>query len=76
MFLVSSTKLLTFSFVMYPISFAALSVGVLFASYNISVARNPEEAEGLFSTIMMAFALIETFVFMGLLVSIVVYSVL
>lgn len=61
---------------MYPIAFAALSVGVLFASYNIASARNPDESESLFSTTMMAFALIETFVFMGLLVSVAVYTLL
>lgn len=76
MFILMATKILTFSFAMYPIAFAALSVGILFSSYNIAVARNPEESESLFSTTMMAFALIETFVFMGLLVSVIVYVVL
>lgn len=76
MFILIATKILTFSFAMYPIAFAALSVGVLFASYNIAAARNPDESENLFSTTMMAFALIETFVFMGLLVSVGVYTLL
>lgn len=58
---------------MLPIAFSALSVGILFASYNIAVSRNPEEKDGLFSTTMMAFALVETFVFMGILVAFLVY---
>jgi len=70
MFISQAAKLMTFSFAMYPIAFAALSVGILFASYNIALARNPEEQENLFSTTMMAFALIETFVFMALIVSV------
>lgn len=64
-----------FSFAMLPIAASALGVGVLFAAYNIAVSRNPNEQDSLFSTTMMAFALIETFVFIGLLFSIVVYFV-
>ena len=40
---------------------AAIATGVLFAGYNLSVSQNPEEAESLFNTTLMAFALIETF---------------
>lgn len=75
-FIVQGVKMLTFSFAMYPIAFAALSIGILFASYNIAVSRNPEEGENLFSTTMMAFALIETCIFMGLVVSFAVYFLL
>lgn len=72
MFIVQAAKIITFSFAMYPVAFAALSVGILFASYNIALSRNPEESDSLFSTTMMAFALVETFVFMGLIVSVLV----
>jgi F0F1-type ATP synthase membrane subunit c/vacuolar-type H+-ATPase subunit K len=76
LFIVQGVKMLTFSFAMYPIAFAALGIGVLFASYNIAVSRNPEEGESMFSTTMMAFALIETCIFMGLVVSFAVYFIL
>jgi len=46
---------------------------ILFASFNIAVSRNPDEYDTLFSTTMMAFGLIETFVFMGIGLSFVVY---
>lgn len=68
--LVVSFKLLLMGFSMFPISFAALGAGILFGSYNLSIARNPEEKTTLFGNTMMWFAFLETFVFMGLLVAI------
>jgi len=58
---------------MFPVAFSALSVGILFAAFNIAVSRNPEERDGLFSTTMMAFALIESFVFIGILIAFLVF---
>jgi F0F1-type ATP synthase membrane subunit c/vacuolar-type H+-ATPase subunit K len=72
MFILKLGKLLTFSFLMFPVAFSALGVGILFASFNIAVARNPEERDSLFSTTMLAFALIESFVFTGLVIAAVV----
>ena len=69
MVIISAFKVLVFGFAMFPVAFSALGVGVLFAAFNIAVSRNPEEKEGLFSNTMMAFALIESFVFIGLLVA-------
>lgn len=66
--LISSFKLLLIGFGMFPIAFAALGSGILFGAYNLAVARNPEEKDGLFSNTIMWFALIESFVFTGLLV--------
>lgn len=68
--LVTAFKLILLSFAMFPVAFAALGVGVLFASFNLAVARNPEEYDNLFGNTMMAFALIETFVFTGLLIAV------
>ena len=51
---------------MLPVSFAALGAGILFSSYNIALARNPEEKDNLFSGTIMWFAFIESFVFIGL----------
>ena len=61
---------------MFPIAFAALGTGILFACYNLAVSRNPEESEAMFNNTLMGFAFIETFVFMGLIVGFVVYFVL
>lgn len=73
MLIIKSIKILTFAFAMFPIAFSALSVGILFASFNLAVSRNPDEYDTLFSTTMMAFGLIETFVFMGVGLSFGVY---
>lgn len=76
MLIVQAIKVLVFGFAMFPVAFSALGVGILFASFNLAVSRNPEERDGLFSTTMMAFALIESFVFIGILVAFVVFYVL
>ena len=73
MLIIKGVKILTFAFIMFPISFASLSVGILFSSYNIAVSRNPEESDNLFTITMIAFALIETFVFMSMAVALLVY---
>jgi len=73
MIVVKAFKMIVFSFSMLPVAFSALSVGILFSSYNIAVSRNPEEKDGLFSTTMMAFALIESFVFIGILIAFLVF---
>jgi len=51
--LISSFKLLLIGFGMFPIAFAALGSGILFGAYNLAVARNPEEKDGLFSNTIM-----------------------
>jgi len=66
MLIIKGVKILTFAFTMFPIAFAALSVGILFSSYNIAVSRNPEEKDYLYTTTLLAFGLIETFVFLGI----------
>ena len=72
MVITTATKMIVFGLAMFPVSFAALAVGVLFAAFNLAVSRNPEEKDYLFSNTMMAFALIESFVFMAILVAIIV----
>ena len=76
MLIVNAAKMFVFAGVMITLSGAALGTAVLFASYNLSAAKNPEEAENLFSTTLMAFALVETFVFLSFLISGVVYIAL
>ncbi len=73
MLLVLAVKLAIFGMCMFPIAGAAIATGILFASYNIAVARNPEEVENIFNTTLMGFALIETFVFLSFILAAVVY---
>lgn len=75
MLLISATKVLVFGGCMLPIAAGVLGTGILFAGYNLAVARNPEESEGLFNTTLMGFALMETFVFLSFIVATVVYIV-
>ena len=57
---------------MLPIAFSSLGCGLVFGLFLLASSRNPEESENLYGTTLVAFALIETFVFLGLIVSIVV----
>jgi F0F1-type ATP synthase membrane subunit c/vacuolar-type H+-ATPase subunit K len=70
---ITASKLLSLGFISITLGGAAAGTGILFAGYILSAAKNPEEAENLFNTALMAFALIETFVFLGILVSAVIY---
>jgi len=71
--LVLAAKVLVFAACMLPIACAALGTGILFASYNIAVARNPDEVENIFNTTLMGFALIETFVFLSFVLAAIVF---
>ena len=75
MLLVLAVKTLVLGGCMLPIAFGVLGTGILFAGYNIGAARNPEESENLFNTSLMAFALIETFVFLSILVGAIIYFI-
>ena len=73
MLILQAAKMFVFSGIMITLAGAAIGTGMLFASYNLSVAKNPEEAENLFNTTLMAFALVETFVFLSFLIAAVIY---
>ena len=73
MLAVTASKFIALGFLFTTLCGAAIGTGILFAGYNIGASKNPEEAEGLFNTSLMAFALIETFVFLGILVAGAVY---
>ena len=73
MLIVMASKMLVIAGVMTTLAGAALGTAVLFAGYLVGAARNPEEAENLFNTTLMAFALIETFVFLSFLIAGLVY---
>lgn len=51
----------------------AIGTGILFAGYTLAASRNPDESENLFNTTLLAFALIETFIFLGFGVAVVIY---
>lgn len=58
-----------------PLAFGILGTGILFACYNLAVARNPEETETIFNSTIMGFALMESFVFLSFVVSYVIYVI-
>lgn len=73
MLIITASKMLVIAGVMTTLAGAALGTAVLFASYILGSAKNPEEAESLFNTTLMAFALVETFVFLSFLIAGLVY---
>lgn len=68
MILITCAKIIAAGFVMMPIAFCALSVGILFGCYNLAAARNPDEAESIYNSSMTSFVLIETYAFLGIIV--------
>jgi F0F1-type ATP synthase membrane subunit c/vacuolar-type H+-ATPase subunit K len=70
---ITASKFISLGFISITLCGAAIGTGALFAGYNVGAARNPDEAENLFNTSLMAFALIETFVFIAMLVAAVIY---
>ncbi len=76
MLVLTAAKMLVIAGIMTTLAGAALGTAVLFASYMLSVAKNPEEADSLFNTTLMAFALVETFVFFSFLIAGITYAVL
>ena len=68
-----SLLLLVVTGVMFTLGGASIGTGVLFAGYLSGAARNPEEAESLFNSTLMGFALIETFVFLSFLIAGLIY---
>ena len=73
MLIVLASKVIVLGGCMLPIACGVLGTGILFAGYNLAVARNPEEQEGLFNSTLMGFALMETFVFLSFVVGYVIY---
>ena len=69
MLAIMASKYIALGFIFTTLSGGAIGTGVLFAGYNMASARNPEESENLFGTTLMAFAFIETFVFLSLLIA-------
>jgi len=62
---------LIIGFTTIPMAFGALGTGILFGSLIVAGARNPEESEKLYGNALTAFALIETFSFLAIVVTVV-----
>lgn len=75
MLLVLAAKVLVLGGCMLPLAFGILGTGIIFGCYNLAVARNPEEAETIFNSTIMGFALMESFVFLSFVVSYVIYVI-
>ncbi len=73
MLIIVMAKMLVVAGVMITLGGAAIGTGVLFAGYLSGAAKNPEEAENLFNSTLMGFALIETFVFLSFLIAGMIY---
>lgn len=73
MFIVIAAKIMTFAFAMLPIAFAALATGIIFGSFLLGLARNPLEKDNLFANSMVAFVIVESFVFTALLVCVLIW---
>ena len=69
MILVRCTKLIVFGMCFVPMSFGALGTGLLFGQFLTASSRNPVEYEKMYGTCLTAFALIETFSFLALVVA-------
>jgi F0F1-type ATP synthase membrane subunit c/vacuolar-type H+-ATPase subunit K len=69
----TASKFLALGLISITLGGAAIGTGILFCGYNIAASRNPEESENLFNTSLMAFALIETFVFLAILIGAVIF---
>ena len=59
-----------------PMALGALGTGFLFGQFLIAASRNPIEYEKLYGTCLTAFALIETFSFLALVIALSVSLIL
>jgi len=69
MIIVRSAKILLFLGSSLPMGCGSLGTGILFGSFMNAASRNPNEFDRLYGTCLTAFALIETFTFLYLIVS-------
>ena len=66
MILVKASKCLMLGLGTIPVAFGALGTGCIFSASNLGLSRNPEMEKKLFTNSLIGFALIETFVAVGL----------
>jgi F0F1-type ATP synthase membrane subunit c/vacuolar-type H+-ATPase subunit K len=51
----------------------AIGTGVLFCGFLVASSRNPEEQENFFSYTLIGFALIESYIFIGTLILVLLF---
>lgn len=73
MLLIKAAKCVMFGLASMPIAFGALATGIIFGLMNLGVARNPEMYSNIFTNSLIAFALVETFVFISVGISFLMY---
>ena len=59
-----------------PVAAGAIATGCVFGSMNLGLSRNPEMKAELFTNSLISFALIETFVFIGIGMILSIYIIL
>lgn len=69
MVLIKCAKIILYGMCFFPMSFGSLGTGLLFGQFLIASSRNPNEYEKMYGTCLTAFALIETFSFLALVVA-------
>lgn len=76
MLIITAAKMLVIASVMITLAGAALGTGILFAGYITGSAKTLKNQKIYLIQLLMAFALIETFVFLSFLVAGLVYTLL
>lgn len=69
---IQSMKLLASALALLPILGVGIGLGLIFASYNTAVGRNPSAAEQLDKKFFLTFALTEALAIFALVISLVI----
>jgi F-type H+-transporting ATPase subunit c len=69
---IASMKLLASALALLPILGVGIGLGLIFASYNTAVGRNPSAAEQLDKKFFLTFALTEALAIFALVISLVI----
>jgi len=70
MVIVRASKVLLFVGSSIPMGMGALGTGILFGQFMIASSRNPKEFDKFYGTCLTSFALIETFTFLSIMLSV------
>ena len=71
MLLVLAAKALAMSALILGIAISSLGIALIFSGYLASYARNPELGDALFNGALLAFALIESMLFLSIIITLV-----
>ncbi len=73
MLIIKAAKCLMYGLSTLVVAFGALGTGLVFSASNIGLARNPEMGNQLLTNSFVGFALIETFVAIGVIIVVVAH---